>query len=137
MWHQSFIRSRSGVWPGWNEYKLAISARFGTQPFDDPLAKLMKLRQLGTVEQYQESFDALLNRVELPANHAISCFLSKLCEEIQNAVRMFKPHTMHDAYCLAKLQEAILNSITRRTKPILERPPSMVRSATSSYRGSF
>jgi len=42
----------------------------------------MKLKQVGTVEQYQESFDALLNRVELPANHAISCFLGGLCEKI-------------------------------------------------------
>ena len=137
MWHQSFIRSRYGVWPEWNEYKVAILVRFGTYPFDDPLAELMKLRELGAVEQYQESFDALLNRVELPANHTISCFLSGLCKEIQNIVRMFKPQTIHDAYCLAKLQEATLNSITRRTKPIFERPPSMVKSITDNYRGSF
>ena len=94
----------------------------------------MKLKQVGTVEQYQESFDALLNRVELSANHAISCFLGGLCEEIQSAVRMFKPQTIHDAYCLAKLQEATLVSIAKKTKPILERPPSFSRSITSSYR---
>ena len=71
-----FIKSKNGIWPGWSEYKVAISTMFGAQPFDDPLADLMKLKQLGTVEQYQESFDAPLNRVELPVNHAISCFLS-------------------------------------------------------------
>jgi len=105
MWHQSFMKGRDRVWPGWGKYKGAIAARFGRHPFDDPLAELMKLKQQGSVEQYQESFDALLNRVELPINHAVSCFLSGFCDEIQNAVRMFKPQTIHDAYYLAKLQE--------------------------------
>ena len=63
----------------------------------------MKLKQWGAVEQYQESFDALLNSVELSVKHAVSRFLSGLHDEIQNAVRMFKPDTLHDAYCLAKL----------------------------------
>jgi len=134
IWHQSFMKGRNGVWPGWDEYKGAMAARFGIQPFDDPLAELMKLKQQGTVEQYQESFDALLNRVELPISHAVSCFLSGLCDEIQNAVRMFKPQTIHDAYCLAKLQEATLASISRRTKPILEKPPPFSRSIASTFR---
>ena len=56
--------------------------RFGARPFDDPLAELMKLRQMGTVEQYQESFDSLLTRVDLPIPHAVSCFLSGLNEKI-------------------------------------------------------
>ena len=88
----------------------------------------------GFVEQYQESFDALLNRVESPIGHPVSCFLSGLCDEIQNAVRMFKPQTIHDAYCLAKLQEATLASISRRTKPILEKPPPFSRSIASTFR---
>jgi len=56
--------------------------RFGARPFDDPLVELMKLRQMGTVEQYQESFDSLLTRVDSPIPHAVSCFLSGLNEEI-------------------------------------------------------
>jgi len=46
------------------------------------LAELMKLRQVGIVEQYQESFDYLLNRVDLPPPHTLSYFLSGLNEEI-------------------------------------------------------
>ena len=133
-WHQSFMKSRNRVWPSWKEHKEAITIRFGTQPFDDPLAELMKLRRHGSIEHYQESFDALLNRVELPMGHAMSYFLSGLCDEIENAVRMFRPQTIHDAYCLAKLQEATLASISRRTKPILERPPSLSRSMANSFR---
>ena len=75
-------------------------------PFYDPLAELMKLKQLGNVAQYQEKFDMLLNRVYLSVAQAVSCFLSRLCEEIRCAVRMFKLASLHEAYCLARLQEA-------------------------------
>lgn len=44
---------------------------------------------------------------------------------------MFKPATLHDTYCLAKLQEATLLSI-KRSRPILKKPPI----STSSFRPS-
>ena len=56
IWHQSYIKGfAAGVWPPWENYKTAILARFGTGPFDDPLAELIKLKQLGSVAQYQEN----------------------------------------------------------------------------------
>ena len=33
-----------GGWPRWEDYKMAITSRFGAKPFDDPLAELMKLK---------------------------------------------------------------------------------------------
>jgi len=42
-------------------------------------------------------------------------------------MRMFKPSSLHEAYCLAKLQEATLASLARK-KLILERPPAVLRS---------
>jgi len=125
-----------GEWPLWEHYKATIAVRFGSKPFDDPLAELMKLRQFGSIEHYQENFDSLLTRVELPSNYAISCFLSGLKDEIQNAVRMFKPQTIHEAYCLAKLQEATLASIARRAKPILSRSPTYSKVGETSSRTS-
>jgi len=128
-WHQPFMKNRLGVpWPRWDEYKAAILSRFGPKPFDDPLSDLMKLRQSGTVELYQEQFDSLLSRVDLAPTQAISCFLSGLNEDIQNAVRMFRPSTLHEAYCLAKLQEATLQSMARRSKPWGDRSVSHPRS---------
>ena len=76
----------------------------------------------------------LINRVDLSVTQSISCFLSGLSEEIQCAVRMFKPSSLHEAYCLAKLQEATLASLARK-KPILENPPSITRSL-NTHRGS-
>ena len=120
-----------GIHEEWSraKYKSTITIRFGAKLFDDPLAKLMKLRQMGTVEQYQESFDSLLNRVDLPTStsHAVSCFLSGLNEEIQNVFRMY------DAYCLAKIKEATLASIAKKAKPILDRIPSYSRGMGARY----
>ena len=70
------------TWPSREGYKAAILARFGEGSFDDPLAKLVKLKQGGSVAQYQEKFDMLINRVDLSVTQSISCFLSGLSEEI-------------------------------------------------------
>jgi len=129
------MRSRGGeLWPQWEEYKAAILSRFGSKPFDDPLADLMKLKQTGSVEVYQENFDSLLSRVDLATPQAISCFLSGLTEEVQNAVRMFKPQTLHDAYCLAKLQEATVQSMARKTRPLSERTWTYAKPSGSGQR---
>jgi len=95
----------------------------------------MKLKQQGSVAQYQENFDRLLNRVYLSASQAVNFFLSGLCEEIQCAIRMFKPVSLHEAYCLAQLQEVTLASIARRSKPILDKPT--VLSKNFPYREAF
>jgi len=50
VWHQSFMKQFAiGVWPSWENYKIAIIARFGEGPYDGPLAELVKLKQMGSV----------------------------------------------------------------------------------------
>ncbi|KAK9672380.1 hypothetical protein RND81_12G097000 [Saponaria officinalis] len=127
LWHQSLMKTREfGSWPTWNEYKAAIVARFGNNPFDDPIAEIMNLRQKGTMEQYQEQFDGLLNRTDLSEKQALSCFLKGLDVDIQNIVRMHKPHTLMEAFALAKLQEATISSFIRKSKPLLDRPVAKI-----------
>ena len=75
--------------------------------------------------------------MQLPTNHAVNCFSSGLCDEIQSVLRMFKRQTIQDAYCLLKFQEATLASISRKTKPILERPLPPPRNVTNSYRINY
>ena len=56
VWHQSYMKGFVvRTWPSWEGYKAAILARFGVGPFDDPLTELVKLKQGGSVAQYQES----------------------------------------------------------------------------------
>jgi len=56
IWHQAYMRDFGpGNWPRWDDYKAAIVGRFGTGPFDDLLAKLMKLKQNGSAAVYQKN----------------------------------------------------------------------------------
>ncbi|GJU98651.1 reverse transcriptase [Tanacetum coccineum] len=59
-----------------------------------------------TSKVYQDSFKALLNKVDLDDSCAISLFIGGLKEEIAYAVRMFKPTSLTEVFSLSKLQEA-------------------------------
>ena len=93
-WHQILLRSRvTRDLPAWEEYIKEMASRFGGCLYDDPMGELKALKQEGSVLEYQEQFEELLNRVDLPEDYATSCFISGLKTEIQLAVRMFKPKT--------------------------------------------
>lgn len=91
-WHQSYMKgiiTRDP--PSWEEYVRALNERFGATNFDDPMAELVSLRQVGSVQKYLDKFDELHNSVDLPDAHALSCFLAGLKIEISVMVRMLKP----------------------------------------------
>ncbi|GKB28755.1 hypothetical protein Tco_0868156 [Tanacetum coccineum] len=56
-------------------------------------------------------------RVDVSENHALSLYLGGLPTELEMSVRMFKPKTLFDAYCLTTLQEATLEAIKKKNKP--------------------
>nr|GEZ26198.1 hypothetical protein [Tanacetum cinerariifolium] len=62
------------------------------------------MRKFGEV--YQDSFEALLNKVNLDDSCAISLFIGGLKEEIAYVVRMFKPTSLTKVFSLLKLQGA-------------------------------
>ncbi|KAG8373412.1 hypothetical protein BUALT_Bualt11G0021600 [Buddleja alternifolia] len=57
----------------------------------------------GTIQDYLDKFDELMNCLDLSESHAISCFLRGIKHEISVPVRMFKPKTLQEAISLAKL----------------------------------
>mgnify|MGYP004712318473 CR=1 FL=1 len=90
----------------WEKYVQEMSSKFGDYLYDDPMSELMSLRQKGMVRKSQAMLGELLNRLKLPKDYAINCFLSGLKEEIQLAVRMFMPKSLHHAQSLAIMKEA-------------------------------
>jgi hypothetical protein len=67
---------------------------------------LSKLKQIISVDDYKERFEALSNRVRGVDDHnKVSCFLGGLKDEIRLPLRMFKPQTLLTTYGLAKVQE--------------------------------
>nr|GEU31633.1 retrotransposon protein, putative, unclassified [Tanacetum cinerariifolium] len=89
----------------WEMYEGEVIKRFGTT-YKDLIVDLKNLKQDGSVQQYQESFKALLNKVELNEAYAVSLFIDVLKKEISMPVRMFKITNLIDVYAMAKVQEA-------------------------------
>ena len=60
-WHKNFIKIKGRV-PEWNEYKEAIKSRFGPLAYDDPIADIKKLRQMGSLQEYLMAFDSSMDK---------------------------------------------------------------------------
>ena len=83
--------------------------------------ELFKLRQLGSVSDYQSQFEKLGNRVlGLPAEASLNCFISELLPDIRNEIAIQRPTSITQAIGLAKLIEAKLKDF----KPKFSRPTS-------------
>lgn len=52
----------------------------------------------------------------------MSFFLSRLVDELQMLVKMFKPKTLSEANLLAKLQEMIVVALKNQPKPFTKTP---------------
>lgn len=92
------------------------------------MAELEGLKQTTSVKEYYDEFVRVINRMQLSSDYKLYCFIAGLKEEIRCNVSMFNPKTLHDAYCLAKLQEFTLKAqntlntkslqlVNRLTKP--------------------
>ncbi|GJW71025.1 putative mitochondrial protein [Tanacetum coccineum] len=71
-----------------------------------------------------------MNKVKLSEAYALSLFIGGLKDEISMSVRMFKPNTLTDVYCLAKIQEATLHVLKTKQTPLLTTPKAPY---TNSY----
>lgn len=90
----------------WNSLTRAIEQRFGPSSFINPQATLFKLKQTGTVVEYQSTFETISNRITtLPPDAILNCFLSGLKTHIKNELLTLQPTSITDAIDLAKLIE--------------------------------
>nr|GEW56588.1 reverse transcriptase [Tanacetum cinerariifolium] len=103
----SMFLKRNGDNVTWQQYEEGIKERFDPV-YEDPIVELKFLKQVGSVQAYQDLFEALLNKVDQLEAYAISLFIGGLKDEIGLAMRIFKPNKLTDAYCLSKMQEATL-----------------------------
>ncbi|XP_060170844.1 uncharacterized protein LOC132601798 [Lycium barbarum] len=138
-WHQALVKSRLGRdLPNWGDYVRALNLRFSHTMSDDPMAELIGLRQNGSVQEFLDKFDELLNHVELTEEYSISCFLNGLKPEIEVNIRMLSPRTLMKAYNLAKLTEQSLKlqnqSFIRTSKALLPTPGT---SWNSNYKNQY
>ncbi|KAK9180900.1 hypothetical protein WN944_024036 [Citrus x changshan-huyou] len=127
----------------WAQFKRALVTRFGTFEDGDAVGSITKLRQTGTVIEYQRQFERLADRTRnLPESFFISCFLSGLREDIKIGVQMLKPASLLQTFELARFQEeyaAVSNrripprpSMSRPSPPLLNSSPTITKTGGSS-----
>ncbi|KAL4608000.1 hypothetical protein ACB092_09G215900 [Castanea dentata] len=123
-WYQWFEKARRNV--SWEEFTHALCVRFGPSDYEDFDEALAKLRQTGTVREYQAQFERIASRVhEWPEKALMGSYIGGLKDEIRSEVKLFHPTTLVHATSLARLQEEKLQR-QRRALPqygLLPTPP--------------
>nr|GEX99419.1 retrotransposon-related protein [Tanacetum cinerariifolium] len=123
-WHKQFM-GKFGEVVTWGVYETHVKKRFESV-FEDLVVELKNLKQTISVQVYQDSFEELLNKVELNEPYAISLLIGGLKEDIAYDVRMFKPTSLVDVFCFSKLQEANTSVSKIRHTPVLTTPKSSI-----------
>ncbi len=119
-WKQSYLVNRQIV--SWDEFIEALCRRFGQIGERYLIREFNNLKQLGTVEKYQERFEELRTQLiyhnpQLTEEHYfISCYINGLKEDLVPFMDMGHPNTLEEAYEQAKLNERALSVISRKYK---------------------
>nr|GEV56172.1 hypothetical protein [Tanacetum cinerariifolium] len=115
--------------------------------FEDPMAALKNAKYEKNAKEYHNVFDILLCRVDISHEHVVNLYLGGLPTELEMSVRMFKPIILADAYYLTNLQEATLEAVKKKNKPIVNnsrysygsgsgtvsKPPLLTLPSTNNY----
>ncbi|GJT73056.1 hypothetical protein Tco_1032342 [Tanacetum coccineum] len=88
--YKKFIRLLGSDIIPWLAYRGEIMQRFRNS-FEDPLAELKNCKFKTSIEDYQNAYDRLLSRVDISEDQAISFYMVGLPNDIELAIRMFKP----------------------------------------------
>ncbi|KAL0373214.1 UNVERIFIED_CONTAM: Retrovirus-related Pol polyprotein from transposon.6 [Sesamum calycinum] len=111
----------------WDAFIRSLELRFGPSSFNNHEAMLFKLRQHGSVTDFQAEFKRLCNRVVgLPPESILNYFISGLRPNIQWELAVLRPSSISQAVGLAKLIEAKNIDARRSSTPArLSTPPSL------------
>ncbi|GJR97625.1 retrotransposon protein, putative, ty1-copia subclass [Tanacetum coccineum] len=114
--------SQNGLITTWDRFMESVKSHFGSSKYKDPKGALSKLLQLGTLEDYQQEFEKLMNRVtDIPDSLLISFNISGLKLNLQHELLLSRPTTLGDAFSLARITEARLEVIAKKEHNIIEK----------------
>ena len=90
----------------WEKFEEELWAHFGPLGCEDFDEALLRIRQLGTLRDYQWEFVKLGNKVRGWSQRAlVGAFMGGLKVEIFDGIRMFKPQSLKEAITLAKMRD--------------------------------
>ncbi|XP_043807599.1 uncharacterized protein LOC110608432 isoform X2 [Manihot esculenta] len=128
LWYLQLIQDVPN--PTWVEFVDQCNLRFGPPIRSNKLGELAKLKQTGTVEDYQTKFEILVSRAgTLGSNQKVQLYISGLQEYIAVEVELHQPKDLATAMSMSRLYERKLysKSVTqrevRRPAPLSEHRP--------------
>ena len=102
----------------WETFEDEVRARFGPPDSEDFDEALSRVRQTGTLRDYQREFERLGNRVRGWTQKAlVGTFMGGLKPEVADGIRMFKPQSVKEAISLAKMRDDQLARQRRFARP--------------------
>jgi hypothetical protein len=125
LWYQLF-REGDAEEVTWDALKEGLHTRYGPTLYEDFFGDLSKLKQDGSVRDYQIQFERLLSRVgKLSSAHQLGCFISGLKDTLRTEVQASRPSNLTAAVGLARLYEAKQQAQQRNGLSENRRGPSM------------
>ena len=104
LWYEILKEEKGEV--TWLTLKEGLNSRYGPTEFDDFFGDLTRLKQVGSVREYQSQFGKLLSRVgKLNQSQQVACFIGGLKEGVRIDVQAMKPLSLPAAVGLAQLYE--------------------------------
>ncbi|KAL0361425.1 UNVERIFIED_CONTAM: hypothetical protein Sradi_3827000 [Sesamum radiatum] len=111
----------NGFITSWGVFLQALELRFGPSSYENHRQALFKVRQTGSLMEYQLEFERLCNRVVgLSPESILDCFLSGLRSDIQKELAILHPMTISQAIGLARLID-----LKSQDQPFLGRPSAV------------
>lgn len=71
------MRQKFDIYPSWQQYVANVTTHFG-DAYEDPLATLVQVKQIGTLQEYLDAFELALPQVNLIPGHSLIIFLAGL-----------------------------------------------------------
>ena len=106
LWYMQ-VQQDEGI-PTWRRFKDLLNLRYGPPLRSAPLFELAECRRTGTVEEYQDRFQALLPRAgPLGEAQRVQLFTGGQLPPISNQVRLHNPQTLAMAMSLAREVEVM------------------------------
>ncbi|ESQ30824.1 hypothetical protein EUTSA_v10012141mg [Eutrema salsugineum] len=98
----------------WEVFEEELWARFGPTDGEDFHEALSRVRQTGSLSDYQQEFERLQNKVRGWSQQAlVGTFMGGLQPEIADGIRMFRPKTLKEIINYVRLMDGQLQRLKR------------------------
>lgn len=105
---------KSGVLTTWEIFLRELRKRFGASIYDDPLGRISKLVQKGTVSQFRAEFEELMTRISGVSEPLfLNFFIWGLKTDIRRELLIARPMSLTDAMAMAQLFEERIDDLVR------------------------